>query len=62
MVILYFYQKLFLMNVLTSSANKKMIVEKIEKFWPLSLTVLLVGNKDLVRVRLHAQFQRVTNL
>jgi tRNA A37 threonylcarbamoyladenosine synthetase subunit TsaC/SUA5/YrdC len=50
------------MTAQTSPANTKMIVEKIEKFWPISLTVVLVGNKDLVRVRLHAQFQRVTNL
>ena len=59
---LFFYQKLFPMTAQTSPANTKMIVEKIEKFWPISLTVGLVGNKDLVRVRLHAQFQRVTNL
>ena len=59
---LFFYQKLFPMTSQTSPATTKMIVEKIEKFWPMSLTVVLVGNKDLVRVRLHAQFQRVTNL
>jgi hypothetical protein len=62
MAMLFFYQKLSLMTALTSSTNTKMIVEKIEKFWLVRLTVLLFVNKDLARVGLHAKFQRVTNL
>ena len=59
---LFFYQKLFLKTSLTCPANTKVIVEKIEKFWPVSFAVLMDGNKDLVRVGLHAQFQQMVNL